>query len=543
MFKFINKFKFRRKKKDVNNTEGNKHLDGYNLRLNDSLRLRMTLIMTITVIAIIVLCWVINRLFLQSFYENTKLNAIEEAYKFVNSKFTEEYVEAINDNTVSDEEMDDVLTQIERTSSVGSLSVYIYKKYKVGGEDFYQLYYPTNNSQREINNFKMKIKNFVEKQDNINTNILKKSDKYMIYKIFDNRLKFKNLELVGQLDSGVYIIMNTNFESVRESANISNRFLAYIGIIIAIVASIIMYFISNNITKPILELSDIAKKMANLEFDVKYKVDTDDEIGVLGSSINSLSTKLEKTISELKNANNELLNDLEQKEKIDHMRKEFLSNVSHELKTPIALIQGYAEGLNENINDDVESRQFYCDVIIDEAKKMNNMVKKLLDLNHIEFGDSPMEITRFDIVTLIKGIISATDILFQQKDVNIEFSNNNKVFVWADQYMIEEVLINYISNALNHVDDRRVVRVSVEKKDDIVRISVFNTGKCIPEDDIDKIWDKFYKVDKARTREYGGSGVGLSIVKAIIENHHRQCGVINREDGVEFWFELDGNKE
>ena len=109
--------------------------------------------------------------------------------------------------------------------------------------------------------------------------------------------------------------------------------------------------------------------------------------------------------------------------------------------------------------------------------------------------------------------------------------------------MIEEVLINYISNALNHVDDRRVVRVSVEKKDDIVRISVFNTGKCIPEDDIDKIWDKFYKVDKARTREYGGSGVGLSIVKAIIENHHRQCGVINREDGVEFWFELDGNKE
>ena len=176
---FRNIFK-NNKKKNNNDTEGNKLLDGYNLRLNDSLRLRMTLIMTLTVIAIIVLCWVINRLFLQSFYENTKLNAIEEAYKFVNSKFTEEYVEAINDNTVSDEEMDEVLTQIERTSSVGSLSVYIYKKYKVGGEDFYQLYYPTNNSQREINNFKLKIKNFVENQDNINTNILKESDDYMI---------------------------------------------------------------------------------------------------------------------------------------------------------------------------------------------------------------------------------------------------------------------------------------------------------------------------------------------------------------------------
>ena len=529
--------------KKNNNSEHNRLLDGYNLRLNDSLRLRMTLIMTLTVITIIVSCWVINRLFLQSFYENTKLNAIEEAYKFVNSKFTEKYVEAFSDENVSDDEIDEVLTQIERTSSIGSLSVYIYKKYQVGGEDFYQLYYPTNNSQREINNFKMKIKNYVENQDNINGNVLKKSDRYMIYKMFDNRLKFNNLELVGQLDSGVYIIMNTNFESVRESANISNRFLAYIGIIVAVLASIIMFFISNSVTKPILELADIAKKMANLEFDVKYKVDTEDEIGVLGASINSLSTKLEKTISELKNANNELQNDLEQKEKIDEMRKEFLSNVSHELKTPIALIQGYAEGLNENINDDVESRQFYCDVIVDEAKKMNNMVKKLLDLNHIEFGDSPMDITRFDIVTLIKGIISSTDILFQQKDVDIQFKNNDKMFVWADQYLIEEVLINYISNALNHVDDNKIIKVNVTKDEEVVRVSVFNSGKNIPEEDIDRIWDKFYKVDKARTREYGGSGVGLSIVKAIMENHHRQCGVINKDNGVEFWFELDGKKE
>lgn len=539
--KIIKKGKFKKNK----NTEHNKLLDGYNLRLNDSLRLRMTLIMTLTVITIIVLCWVINRLFLQSFYENTKLNALEEAYRFVNSKFTEEYVEALSDENVSDAEIDEVLTQIERTSSIGSLSVYIYKKYKFGGEEYYQVFYPTNynKSQREINNFKMKIRDYAENQDNINENVLKEAKSYMIYKIFDNRLKFNNLELVGQLDSGVYIIMNTNFESVRESADISNRFLAYIGIIVAILASIIMYFISNSVTKPILELADIAKKMANLEFDVKYKVDTEDEIGVLGASINSLSNKLEKTISELKNANNELQSDLEKKEKIDEMRKEFLSNVSHELKTPIALIQGYAEGLNENINDDVESRQFYCDVIVDEAKKMNNMVKKLLDLNHIEFGDSPMDITRFDIVALIKGIIASTDILFQKKDVDIQFYCSDKVFVWADQYLIEEVLINYISNALNHVDENKIIEINVTKNNDIVRITVYNSGKNIPDGDIDRIWDKFYKVDKARTREYGGSGVGLSIVKAIIENHHRKCGVINRETGVEFWFELDGNRE
>lgn len=214
-----------------------------------------------------------------------------------------------------------------------------------------------------------------------------------------------------------------------------------------------MVFIGNSFAKPILQITDIAKRMSELDFDVKYPVTTSDEIGVLGGSINVLSETLETTISELKTANNELQKDIENKIQIDEMRKEFLSNVSHELKTPIALIQGYAEGLQDNINEDKESREFYCDVIIDEAKKMNKMVKKLLTLNQIEFGKDQAAFERFDIVSLIRNVMQSALLLAGQKEAEMSFDQEyGPVYVWADEYMVEEVVTNYISNAINHVD-------------------------------------------------------------------------------------------
>lgn len=335
------------------------------------------------------------------------------------------------------------------------------------------------------------------------------------------------------------ILLRTNMESIEESVAIANTFLAYIGIIVIIVGSLAMFLISKKFSKPIQDLSGIARKMTDLDFDVKYKVDSKDEIGELGKSINSLSDKLEATITELKQANNELKTDIQKKIEIDEMRKEFLSNVSHELKTPICLIQGYAEGLKENINDDEESRDFYCEVIMDEANKMNQMVKKLLSLNELEFGNNQVNYERFDIVLLIQSVLSATEILFKQKEVTLHFEQVEPVYVWADEYLMEQVLTNYISNALNHVDGQKIIEIKLIPRDDTVRVAVFNTGENIPEEDIDKLWVKFYKVDKARTREYGGNGIGLSIVKAIMNSHNKEYGVINRPIGVEFWLELD----
>lgn len=191
------------------------------------------------------------------------------------------------------------------------------------------------------------------------------------------------------------------------------------------------------------------------------------------------------------------------------MRKEFLSNVSHELKTPIALILGYAEGLKEDINEDPESRDFYCDVIMDEAEKMNMMVKKLLTLNQLEFGNDVVTMERFDIVELIRNYLQSASILIQQSEAQITFVQEEQVFVWGDEFKIEEVFMNYFTNALNHLDERKQIRIALANENGIVRISVFNTGIPIPEDSLPHIWEKFYKVDKARTRAYGGSGRGI----------------------------------
>ncbi len=207
------------------------------------------------------------------------------------------------------------------------------------------------------------------------------------------------------------------------------------------------------------------------------------------------------------------------------------------------MIQGYAEGLQENVNEDAESREFYCEVIVDEADKMNQMVKRLLSLNQLEFGNGQVHLEHFDVREVVKSVLASSDILFRQKGITVSFAETDPVFVWADEYMAEEVVMNYVSNAVNHIGGERIIEVKIQSSGEKARISVFNTGEKIPEGEIGKIWNKFYKVDKARTREYGGNGIGLSIVKAIMDAHNQQYGVKNYDNGVEFWFELDEKAE
>lgn len=347
------------------------------------------------------------------------------------------------------------------------------------------------------------------------------------------------MEMWGFLDSRDIFLIRTPMEGIRGSVEIANRFLLYIGVILLLIGSIAIYFITKRISEPIMQITKLSEKMAQMNFDVKYTGKSTNEIALLGKNINLLSDALEKNISELKTANNELKNDIEKKEKIDEKRKEFISNVSHELKTPIALIQGYAEGLEENINEEDGSREYYCDVIIDEAKKLNSIVGHLLTLNQLEEGNSITTFERFDIGILIKNTIQSMEILLEQKKIRATVELDKPIFVWADEFKIEEVVQNYLSNAINHCKGEMEINISAEEKDTFVRISVFNTGEQIPEESFPYIWDKFYKVDKARTREYGGSGVGLSIVKAIMESMNRKFGVKNMNTGVAFWFDLE----
>ena len=347
------------------------------------------------------------------------------------------------------------------------------------------------------------------------------------------------LDMWGMLDNNNVFLIRLPMAGISDSIQISNMFYLYTGMIVVAISILAIWFLSQRLTKPLEELTDISIRMSNLDFNAKYESGGEDEIGVLGQNFNKMSKELEQTISELKTANNELQKDIEKKERIDDMRKGFLSNVSHELKTPIALIQGYAEGLKECINDEAESRDFYCEVIIDEAAKMNNMVKKLLTLNQLEFGNDQISMECFDLTELVRGVVNSAQLLADQKDAQILFVQDTSVYVWGDEFKIEEVVTNYVSNAINHIDGERKIEIKMQRREGHIRLSVFNTGKPIPEEDIDKIWIKFYKVDKARTREYGGSGIGLSIVKAIMESMNQKFGVKNYENGVEFWFELE----
>ena len=467
----------------------------------------------------ILFCWFINNTFLERYYMKDKQKALLETYQVLNR--------ASNEDKIGTDEFDIEFQKICGRYNVSFILLDAKSKtLKTSTPDYSTL------SRRFLNNL---FDQSYGKEDRL----LQKEEKYEIQIATDDRINTDFLEMWGVLDNGNLFLLRCPLESIRESVNLANRFLAYVGFGAAIVSAVIVLIISGKITKPIKELTEISERMIHLDFEAKYTGKSKTEIALLGQNINELSCTLEQTISELKSANNELQRDIEKKNKIDEMRKEFLSNVSHELKTPIALIQGYAEGLKEGISDDEESRDFYCEVIMDEASKMNNMVKKLLTLNQLEFGNDNVTMERFDIVSLIKNYLQSAEILCRQKDVKVIMKEYQPIYVWADEFMVEEVFGNYFSNAMNHVADDKVIDVKLLVKEKTVRISVFNTGEPIPEESISHIWEKFYKVDKARTREYGGSGVGLSIVKAIMDALNREYGVENYNNGVEFWFELE----
>ena len=224
------------------------------------------------------------------------------------------------------------------------------------------------------------------------------------------------------------------------------------------------------------------------------------------------------------------------------MRTQFISDVSHELKTPIALIQGYAEGLVENVNNDEESRKFYAEVILDEADKMDKLVKQLLELMKLEYGKREFNNTKFDIVSLIKEELRKCDVMIKEQNIKATLKNEEPIYVEADDFYIEQVVTNYITNAIKYskeINSKKEIKIEVtEELNGMARISVYNTGDNFTEDEMKKIWGRFYKIDSSRNRASGVTGIGLSLVKAVMNNYGNKYGVQNRVDGVEFYFEL-----
>ena len=225
-----------------------------------------------------------------------------------------------------------------------------------------------------------------------------------------------------------------------------------------------------------------------------------------------------------------------------------LSDVSHELKTPIALIQGYSEGLLENVNTNPESRQYYAEVILDESNKMDKLVKQLLELMKLEYGKREFNNKEFNLTELEEEVVKKSDVMVKEKQAELRFEKTQEnITVFADNFYIEQVLTNYLTNAIKNVKEKyeeKYIKVSnkIIKNENKVRVTVFNTGDNISDENLNRIWNRFYKADESRNRANGGTGIGLAFVKAIMNNYGNKYGVKNLENGVEFYFELDLKK-
>ena len=340
------------------------------------------------------------------------------------------------------------------------------------------------------------------------------------------------------LENGSEIEMFSRKSIIDENVRIALTFMGFTAVLAVVIALLVIYIYSGRFTRPLIKMSEVTRKMAKLDFSQKVKAKQNDEIGKLGLSINDMSDSLDSALKDLNEKNKRLLDEVEQEKKLESIRKSFVSNVSHELKTPISIIQGYAEGLKIMLPEDNSSASEYCDVIMNETVKMNELVLQLLELSSLEAGGNQLNIERFNIFEFVNGYYSGVRIVLEEKDITFSIKVDEKLFGEGDRIKLNMVLNNYISNAVSHVSGDRLITVSAEDLGETVRLYVFNTGEHIKQEDINNIWQSFYRADKSRSRKEGRFGLGLSIVSAICHLHSTEYGVENVENGVRFFFDI-----
>lgn len=487
-----------------------------------SVRVRLFVTLSFVILLIILFLILVNNFVFGQFYIYSKTKSLKSVY------------EVINNHYISSQNID-LETQLEKIAINNNFDILIRNNQNVNvytsNKDFFSTLGQMNEMTSRFHS------NWGE--------IIESGEDFAIKKIKDSKNDITYILLSATLDNDYLLYIRIPITSIQESVKISNNFLYLMAGFAILIAAVIVSYVSRKFGDPISELNYIARKMSNLDFSHKYRItDTEDEINTLGKSINVMSDKLEKTIKQLRNTNIELEKDIEEKSQIDEMRKSFISDVSHELKTPIALIQGYSEGLLENVNSDEASRKFYAEVILDETNKMDKLVKQLLELMKLEYGKREFQDKKFDIVELEKEVVRKSQVILEEKQIEIKFKTEDEINVFADDFFIEQVISNYLTNAIKHVkevNEEKFIQIEniVDVDKNKVRVKVFNTGDNLAEENIARIWNRFYKIDESRNRQKEGSGIGLSFVKAIMNNYGNMYGVMNKDNGVEFYLELD----
>lgn len=369
------------------------------------------------------------------------------------------------------------------------------------------------------------------------------SDRPISTTFFTNNHKTKNIGVATPISidskNDAIVLCVSSVQPIIEASNVISEFYVYIFIGIFFICLIISSIFSNLVTHPLKNINNIAIKMSKMDFSEKCETNRDDEIGNLAKTLNFLSTNLKASLEDLKEKNKKLEKDIEKERKLETMRKDFIASVSHELKTPIGIIEGYAEGIKDGIvsGDDV---LVYLETIIDESKKMGKLVSNMLELSKLESGVIKPQFEVFNINRLINNVVKKLKPECLEKNLKIEFSPETEYsYVNADVFQMEQVLTNVITNAIKYTPENNDIKVSIkDASDDYFNISVLNTGISIPEGENINLFNKFYKLDKSRNRKTNSTGLGLSIVKNILDLHHFKYDLKNVADGVLFEFFL-----
>lgn len=346
------------------------------------------------------------------------------------------------------------------------------------------------------------------------------------------------LVYVAQLDSGHFVKVYSYLNVIESNAQYTSIIMRSIICLMGLALIIGFFIYSWRFTRPLIEMNEVTKNVAKMDFSKKCIAKTTNELGQLADNINSMSDSLAKAMGDLQEKNVQLQLDIEHEHKVEKSRKEFVSNVSHELKTPIAIIQGYAEGLKMGINDSPETNEEYVDIIIEESKRMNTLVLDLLELSYYESGTYKLNETEFALNDMIEDYLLSQKIILEDKDIGLTKNLPADMVAFGDEQKLSMVLNNYFSNAISYCRGEKQIEVSAEEFDEYYRISVFNTGENISDELIEEMWDNFFRGDKSHNRGEGHFGLGLSIVAAIQNMHSMKFGCDNKENGVIFWFDV-----
>ncbi|GMK44547.1 two-component sensor histidine kinase [Paenibacillus glycanilyticus] len=340
-----------------------------------------------------------------------------------------------------------------------------------------------------------------------------------------------------------YMFVMASLQPVGEAVDILKKYVIYLApVILALVLALSLIY-SRIVSRPLLTLNRSAARLAKLDFTDHPEIRSKDEFGELSRNMNALSRNLDSALSELKLANEQLQEDVREKQRSEQLRKELVANISHELKTPLGIVKGFAEGLQDGVADD--KRERYLALIVNETDRMNALIMDMLELSKFEVKAVKLQNERFSLTGLVRELASSFTQQLESKHLRLRVRQDGEreLFVYADRRRIEQVLLNLLSNAIRHAIENSVIVMEMEKAEGAaIKTTVENTGPSIAEQDLSRIWDQFYRVERSRDRKSGGTGLGLAIVKHILELHGSRYGAVNTANGVAFSFTLQENK-